>query len=55
MQDDTQGSYLAERMMRLAERDIRRQVRQPVMIDMKQALKCGTALGRRPRSRYAAD
>lgn len=38
-----------------AEASVRDAVRRPVLIDMKQALKCGTSLGRRPRSQYVAD
>lgn len=47
----------AIRQARMAESEqaVRRAVAKGTAIDMKQALKCGTALGRRPRSMYVPD
>lgn len=51
--------HLAARLARLdqeaAERRIRQAVATPTLIDHKAALLLGTALGRRPRTRYVAD
>jgi hypothetical protein len=51
--------HLRERLRRMDEEAAINRVRQackrPVLIDYKQALLCGTGLGRRPKSHYVPD